>query len=178
VLASFSIKKWLQKKLKKKYNYYRLAYTIFSFVFLTGLLYYQINLPTIRLYQPGLLILIVGAVLGVSGLLLMLICIKKYFMSLSGLQNLARENHSTGLLITGVHRYVRHPLYLGTFGFIWGLLFIFPYLSLFIANGIVTVYTLIGIKLEEQKLIMEFGEEYKQYQKRVPKLIPYRKAEP
>jgi protein-S-isoprenylcysteine O-methyltransferase Ste14 len=111
-------------------------------------------------------------VLGLSGLSLMLVCIKKYFISLSGLLSLVKETVSHQLLITGIHRYIRHPLYLGTFTFLWGLFLTTPYLSLLIANSIITVYTLIGIRLEETKLINEFGENYKLYQKKVPKLIP------
>jgi protein-S-isoprenylcysteine O-methyltransferase Ste14 len=96
-------------------------------------------------------------------------------MNLSGLRSLVIEDFSNELQITGIHKYTRHPLYLGTFGFIWGLFLLLPYLSLFIANIVITVYTLIGIRLEEQKLINEFGESYVKYRSTVPKLIPFLK---
>ena len=44
-----------------------------------------------------------------------------------------------------------------------------------IVNTILTIYVVIGTLLEEKKLINEFGESYKQYQKRVPMLIPFTK---
>ena len=171
VLASESIKKKIRSRMKN-YKRYRLLYTLFAFVFLALLIYYQIRISTIELFPSRNLIFISGILISFSGLILMLICIRKYFMNLSGLRSLFIENFSNELQITGIHKYVRHPLYLGTFIFIWGLFLLLPYFSLLIANTIITVYTLIGIELEEQKLVMEFGEEYKRYQVSVPKLIP------
>ena len=172
VLASEGIKKKLQQKTKK---WYRLGYTIFSFVFLVVVLYWQVSISTIQLFQIADAILLTGLVLSFSGLVLMLICIKKYFINLSGLRSLVMENFSNELQITGIHKHVRHPLYLGTFAFIWGLFLLLPYLSLLIANFIITVYTLIGIELEERKLVAEFGKDYEDYRRRVPKLIPFLK---
>lgn len=172
VLASQSLKNKLKQRMKN-YKLYRVWYTLFAFIFLVGLIYYQIKIPTIALFSLNNFILIAGIIIGFSGLTLMLICIRKYFMSLSGLRSMFIENYSNELQITGVHKYIRHPLYLGTFAFIWGLFLLFPYLSLFIANVVITIYTLIGIELEEQKLIAEFGEQYVQYRRKVPKLIPF-----
>ena len=94
-------------------------------------------------------------------------------MSISGLRSLLIENVRNELQIRGIHKYVRHPLYLGTFVFIWGLFLLFPVLSLLVTNAIITIYTLIGIQFEEKKLIDEFGESYRQYRAAVPKLIPF-----
>jgi protein-S-isoprenylcysteine O-methyltransferase Ste14 len=174
LLASQWIKSGLQKRMKN-HKIYRLYYTVFAFLFFAALLYYQMKIPTVELFASTKLILIVGGALSISGLGLMIICIRKYFMSLSGLRSLLIENYSNELKISGIHRYVRHPLYLGTFVFIWGLLLLFPYLSLLIANIIITAYTLIGIELEEQKLVTEFGEHYVNYCRNVPKLIPFLK---
>lgn len=105
----------------------------------------------------------------------MLVCIKKYFLNLSGLKSLvAEEVISNELRIDGIHRFVRHPLYLGTFIFIWGLFLLYPHWSLLIANSVITIYTLVAIRFEEQKLIEEFGEAYITYQKQVPTILPTR----
>ena len=175
VLASISVKKMLQQKLKSNYKYYRIFYTVFAFLFLIVLIWFQISIETIVLYRVTFPILVFGSVISFSGLVLMLICIKKYFISLSGLKSLFQEKVSNTLIITGVHGYVRHPLYLGTFAFIWGLFIMFPYLSLLISNFVITIYTLIGIRFEEEKLVNEFGENYRRYQETVPKLIPFSK---
>lgn len=159
----------------KNYKRYRLWYTLFAFVFLVVIIYYQIRILTIELFKWNDLIFIAGITISSAGLILMLVCIRKYFMSLSGLRSLIIENFSNELQITGVHKYVRHPLYLGTFLFIWGLFLLLPYLSLLITNIIITIYTLIGIELEEQKLVAEFGDDYEQYRRTIPKLIPFLK---
>lgn len=177
LLADMRLKRKLQIWLGKKYKYYRLFYTFFAFIFLTGLLYFQISINTVQLFARHTVTIIAGSILSLSGLVLMLVCIKKYFISLSGLLSIFKEGERGSLLISGVHRYIRHPLYLGTFAFIWGLFLIFPYLSLFISNSLITIYTLIGIRLEETKLVAEFGDSYRQYQKQVPRLIPSFKNE-
>lgn len=174
ILASRTVKKKLEKSWGGSYRYYRLWYTLFSLVFLVALIYYQSRIPALVLFRSTGWIRIAGWFLGLSGGGLMLVCIKKYFIGLSGLLSLVKEETHPVLLITGIHRYVRHPLYLGTFAFIYGLFLLLPHLSLLISDIIITVYTCIGINLEEQKLILEFGERYKNYQKKVPKLIPFR----
>jgi protein-S-isoprenylcysteine O-methyltransferase Ste14 len=76
-------------------------------------------------------------------------------------------------MITGIHRYMRHPLYTGTFLAIWGAWVLFPFLSLLLSNAVITGYTLLAIRLEEEKLVAAFGDDYKAYQQRVPKLLPH-----
>ncbi len=102
----------------------------------------------------------------------MLGAIFKYFKLLSGIKSLYETKQSAELKIDGVHKYMRHPLYLGTLLFIWGAFFIFPFLNNLIAVVLITIYVLIGIKYEEQKLILEFGESYNYYRLKVPMLIP------
>jgi methanethiol S-methyltransferase len=175
VLHSMLASEWIKKKLRSKmrnYKWYRLWYTLFAFVFLIAIVYFQLDLRTTELFKPGNFLFVSGIIISSAGIILMLICIRKYFMNLSGLRSLVVESFSGQLEITGIHKYLRHPLYLGTFMFIWGLLLVFPYLSLLIMDVIVTVYTLVGIELEERKLIAEFGEDYLHYRKSVPKLIP------
>jgi methanethiol S-methyltransferase len=98
----------------------------------------------------------------------------KYFLQLSGVKWLVATNVEAKLERKGLHGYVRHPLYLSTFLFIWALWIAYPYLSLLIANIIITLYTLIALKFEEDKLLGEFGEEYRQYQREVPMIWPSR----
>ena len=172
VLASLQVKKLLQKKMGKQFRHYRLGYTLFAFLFLIVIVWYQISMETIRLYKPTFLIVLIGYLITITGFGIMLTCIKKYFMGLSGLRSLWEDREKPELIISGIHRHVRHPLYLGTFLFIWGLAVLVPYASLLLSNIIITVYTLMAIKYEEEKLVKEFGEEYISYQKTVPKIIP------
>jgi protein-S-isoprenylcysteine O-methyltransferase Ste14 len=172
VLADLSIKKKIKKIMGKSFKYYRLIYIIFAFASLGYILGYVIQIPSLLLYEVDNFLLIVGIVIGFSGCLIMIVCILKYLPNLSGVKNISTDNFTNQLMVTGMHRYIRHPLYLGTFLFLWGLFIILPYLSFLISNIIITIYTLIGIELEEKKLELEFGESYRRYKLKVPKLIP------
>ena len=172
VLASLRVKNFFKIRLGQGYRHYRLAYTLFAFAGLLLVAGFQFSITSFHLFTPVLFTRILGGIITASGLALMLICIKKYFMGLSGLRSLLQEEVYTELIISGVHRYVRHPLYSGTFLFIWGLFIVFPSASLLVSNAVITGYTLFGITLEEKKLVADFGEQYRVYKKTVPKLVP------
>lgn len=172
VLAGMGVKWKMKSWLKSNYRYYRLGYVIFSFAGLIFLVYYHLTLPPIIVFEPMKAVTIAGLVVLIPGLLLMLVCIKKYFMNLSGLRNLFFDHETDRLMTKGIHRYIRHPLYLGTFAFIWGLFLVLPQFSVLIVNTLITVYTLIGIYFEEKKLVAEFGEDYEEYRTKVPMLWP------
>lgn len=172
VLASLRVKKWVKENTGTFFRYYRLFYTVFAAAALAALLFYQLSFPSKNLFGRTVFSTTAGSILLLAGLGLMLVCIRKYFFSLSGLKSLYQETPSSELMIAGIHRYVRHPLYTGTFAAIWGLWLLLPDLSLLIADLIITVYTLLAIRLEEAKLVAEFGEKYRMYQREVPKLFP------
>lgn len=78
----------------------------------------------------------------------------------------------TGELDTsGVLGVTRHPWYLATMLLIWARQMD---ISAIIVNVILTVYLIVGTCLEEKKLVREFGEKYRSYQKKVSMLIPYK----
>lgn len=158
--------------MRTQYKFYRLYYSLFGFLSFIVVLWYQISITTYKLFVASTASLIIGIILSAFGLTIMGVCIVKYFMRLTGLRGLIENSSENELMITGIHKVVRHPLYTGTFIFIWALLILFPYLSLLIADTIITVYTLIGLRFEEEKLEQEFGEAYKQYKQKVPMIIP------
>lgn len=172
VLAATPVKDFFKKMLGKFYRYYRLGYSIFALLFLIAVLIYQYSFPSqifinsIRLKYFSLFILIL------PGLFIMLISLKKYFMLLSGVRSIFTNVSTPELKVSGIHKYMRHPLYAGTILFVFGLFFIFPTLSNLIAVALLTLYILIGIVFEEKKLIKEFGNDYLEYKLKVPGLIP------
>jgi methanethiol S-methyltransferase len=172
VLASGTVKRKTQAALPSFFPYYRLAYTLFAVASFAAVVCFQWNLDSPLLYAPNMITNSGGALIGVAGLLVMGICIKKYFLSLSGLKSMFRTIPAHQLMITGLHRYVRHPLYAGTFLAIWGMFVVVPYMSLLISNVIITGYTLLAIGYEEQKLVAEFGDDYLRYRKQVPRILP------
>jgi protein-S-isoprenylcysteine O-methyltransferase Ste14 len=172
LMASVPFRKKMELLLGSHYRYYRFFYVLFSFVGMIALIGYQLMVPSPLLFSSGKWIQLCGYFLTISGALLMTLCIKKYFISMSGLRSLLHEKEEGILMVSGIHRYVRHPLYLGTFCFIWGLFLLKPVLSFFITNLIITIYTLIGMRLEEKKLVSVFGEAYENYRKKVGALVP------
>lgn len=175
LLAAGGWKKKMALRMGAGFRYYRLYYTVFAFLSLAGVVYYQLAMTQYLVFVRAGAVLTGGIVLSGCGLVLMLICIKKYFVGLSGIRSLYSEAAPQPLHITGIHRFMRHPLYMGTFAFIWGLFLLFPYASLLTANIIITLYTLLGIELEERKLVEEFGDDYRHYRQTVPKLLPLRR---
>jgi protein-S-isoprenylcysteine O-methyltransferase Ste14 len=76
------------------------------------------------------------------------------------------------LVTSGPYHYVRHPIYLGAFTLIIAL-------ALVAANWLVllpdiAIITLIYMQIggEEKMLIARFSDEYREYMKRTPRLIP------
>lgn len=70
-----------------------------------------------------------------------------------------------------LYKLVRHPIYLGWFMIHWFT----PVLTLghILYATVITIYIYIAISYEEQDLVDQFGDEYIEYKKTTPKLIPY-----
>ena len=92
--------------------------------------------------------------------------------------NLIRVNFQNGknrLITNGPFAYVRHPLYsvlivtLPPLMVIWfaDLLFLIPWILVIIVSHFI-------VSIEERGLIDTFGEDYKDYRKYVPALLPYK----
>lgn len=76
------------------------------------------------------------------------------------------------LLDSGVYSRVRHPMYLGTIVLCIGFFFAVP--SVF-SLAVVMLFFVLYDKMatyEEKDLIRKVGDEYSEYQKRVPKWLP------
>jgi len=85
--------------------------------------------------------------------------------------NLRNEKYShLKFRILGPYRLVRHPLMLGFVIAFWAT----PRMTighLFFAAA-TTLYILIALQLEERDLVTHHGEEYKEYKKQVPMILP------
>jgi protein-S-isoprenylcysteine O-methyltransferase Ste14 len=81
------------------------------------------------------------------------------------------DSTSTPQLVTnGLHRFVRHPLYTTS---LIVLYLTSPMSSNWLAFAVsCNVYFFVGSIFEERKLVREFGDAYRAYQQRVPRLLP------
>ena len=74
---------------------------------------------------------------------------------------------------TGILGITRHPWYLAAIMLIWTAHSSLDVHTL-IMNVILTIYLIVGTIIEERKLVMEYGEDYRRYQEKVSRLIPFK----
>ncbi len=73
------------------------------------------------------------------------------------------------LVVSGVYRWVRHPMMVG------GLLFLLtsgPSLNNVVYTAMYTAYMVIGGYFEERRMVKVFGEDYRRYQRQVGAYFP------
>lgn len=169
LLANNTFKNFFSKYFKAGLTTYRLLYNIIALFWLVGLIYYHVTINSKLLFQANVYTNVLAGVAVLAGAGIMGTCILKYFNQLSGLQDQVKTEK---LQTHGLHQFVRHPLYFGTFVFLIGLLLFFPLLKNLLAVLIIITYTLAGTLLEEKKLIIQFGEDYIIYKKKVPMIFP------
>ena len=78
------------------------------------------------------------------------------------------------LITSGIYSYVRNPMISGGLLLLEGLGFLLGSLSVIIvfAPLPVLLYAIFIITIEERELAIRFGEEYREYMKKVPRFIP------
>jgi protein-S-isoprenylcysteine O-methyltransferase Ste14 len=179
ILASMKCKDFFERKTPFIAKHYRLLYLLIALITLVMMAFLFWETPRLRLWEQTLNFQIPGIIVIIIGSVIMGMIIRKYFSTAKNINDLIHDKNIPELFEKGLHSYVRHPLYLGTFLLIWGFFLLFPYGSLLITNVIITLYTLLGIVYEEKKLIRVFGEKYARYKKDVPMIIPkLRKTSP
>ena len=171
-IASIGFKVFLRRSFGNGFmKFYRLLYNIFAVVSIAPVLYLAVVLPDRELYQipsPWSYVMLAGQ--GISALLLLVAVLQTDVLSFVGLRQVVEEEKTGKLVVSGLYRIVRHPLY--TFSLL--ILWLSPSVSLnsFIMYVSFTAYILVGIYFEERKLLREFGEEYASYRTVTPMLIP------
>jgi protein-S-isoprenylcysteine O-methyltransferase Ste14 len=174
LLAAEWWKRWVASQSGVYFRYYRLVYSFIALFLLIAIILYELHLPVTWLWRTPLAFQIIAGIAALAGLLIMGICIRRYFFYLSGIDVLFPPRQATmGLATGGLNRYVRHPLYFGTLLTLWSFFVLFPAVHYLITCCMITLYTWIGTICEEKKLRKEFGDAYADYQRRVPMLFPW-----
>ena len=179
-LISIGFTNLLNRLLKKYSAFYRLFYILISLFLLIPLINYTAELDNkvIIVYGPYLDIL---RYVLISGSLLMFFWAfffdydslsffgVRQILTFAGIQ---KRNPSDEIKRKGLLGIMRHPMYLALIIYLWCQT---HKMSDIVVNIVLTVYVIIGTKLEEKKLVLEFGEAYVKYQAEVPMLIPFTK---
>lgn len=175
ILASL----WAKARTRQAFGYaserwYRLAYNLFAVLSLLPVLALPVLLPDRELYRlpaPWLYFNLTGQALAALALAIGLLQTGVWsFLGLRQLFQPAVEDQPV-LVVRGLYRWVRHPLYTAGLLLIWLL----PVMTanLLALNLGLTLYIVVGAMFEERKLLGEFGQAYQDYQRRVPMLVPF-----
>lgn len=172
IMATKKFKELVKPLFINSFKYYRLCYSFIAIITLVYILYYHFSLNSFLLWQAPVIEKIIAVIAATAGFGIMVICVRKYFFYLSGIDALLKRENVIQLQTGGFNRYVRHPLYSGTLLFVWSFFLWQPSLANFISCTCITLYTIIGARFEEKKLLEIFGVQYRDYALRVPLLIP------
>jgi protein-S-isoprenylcysteine O-methyltransferase Ste14 len=78
------------------------------------------------------------------------------------------------LVTTGIHSYIRHPMYTGLLMLIVGICMALQSIAGIVATLVLLVPVgIYRIHIEEAFLLKEFGKEYKSYMKKTKRLVPF-----
>jgi len=152
---------------------YRLGYNLFSIVTFLPVLVLVVVLPDRVLYSIPFPWLVLTLAIQAAALLALLAGVGQTGVSrFLGFEQLLerRAEGQASMIVDGLYRWVRHPLYTAGLIFIWLL----PVMTLNILalNIGSSAYLVIGALFEERRLVREFGEAYVTYRQQTPMLIP------
>jgi protein-S-isoprenylcysteine O-methyltransferase Ste14 len=108
----------------------------------------------------------VGTGIYLIGLSILLYCITQFITEGAG--TLSPTHPTKQLVIKGLYRFSRNPMYIGVLTMLWGEALFCRSTSLLIYSIIVFIlFNLYIILFEEPRLTKEFGEEYLSYRRKV-----------
>ena len=156
--------------------YYRLIYSVLAAI--TLLLAYWVtpkwqDFQLWRIEGPALILqLLAWSVAAVMFYLTFKIFDIWYFLGLTALGIGPKTNNSQERLITwGIYGLIRHPQFAAGLIILWmrdltdtGL----------IINIVLSVYLMVGARIEETRLLAMYSNEYAEYMKKVPRFVPNR----
>ena len=120
---------------------------------------------------------VLGIILTISGIWLRRSWARQLPMqALLGLAEVSPERHGTRLITAGAYERVRHPRYLEVMISTLGQALICHHLAGYAVCVYLCLFMPVVIALEESELKRRYGQAYRDYQDRVPALIPRRSA--
>ena len=177
-LISIGFTNLMLRLLKSYYAFYRIFYVLLSLVLLVPLINYTARADTRIVLMYAYPWSIIRYVLVASAFVIFFWAFFFNYDSLSffGIRQIlnfgkTKKADSSGILKrNGLLGIVRHPMYFALILYLWCQTF--RVMDILI-NTVLTIYVVIGTRLEEKKLLLEFGDAYAEYQRKVPMLIPF-----
>jgi protein-S-isoprenylcysteine O-methyltransferase Ste14 len=176
-LISISVTDYLKRRFGGAFRYHRIAFNLTAALTLAPLFVYSNGIESRSLFHwEGYWVVFQGLLIIAAAALFFAGARHYSLFQFLGLRQIEKgASHGTladtgTFHTTGILGLTRHPWYLGMILIIWARN---VDVAVLIANVILTVYLIVGTLLEERKLSLEFGDEYRQYQKRVPMLVPF-----
>jgi hypothetical protein len=173
-LASLAIKRRVAAARPNLMPYYRLTFNILASMLILPILWltYRDTGPTLWRWQGAAAWLANG--LALAAIFGFWLSLKSYdmqeFLGLRQLQHhVRRVEDLEHFHLSPFHRFVRHPWYF------FGLILIWTRdisVTTLLSSMFITLYFVIGSRLEEKKLLVYHGDTYRRYMSRVPGLIP------
>jgi protein-S-isoprenylcysteine O-methyltransferase Ste14 len=169
---------YLKEKLGEWFRFYHLFFNVVSIVTLIPVVWYSISIQQAPVFRWEGYLLIVKYLLWVTSIYLFIAGGKHYSLSqFLGIHQIktGRVDHTLSEYNTfdssGILGAIRHPWYTASIMIFWAG-DISP--SVFLNNIVISAYFVIGTILEERKLLLEFGEKYREYQRNVSMFVPYK----
>jgi protein-S-isoprenylcysteine O-methyltransferase Ste14 len=182
ILASEKVKLYFKNNFGRFIAFYRLGYNLFSLLGLY-LIWDLAPHPSLQIYQlssPYDYLVLIPQFVSLVGIFwcFKYVCFKE-FVGLSQIDRYIKGDYSDNdldekytLRIAGPYKFSRHPIY-----FFSIIILMFRaemdlfYLTVFILS---IAYFYIGSYYEEKKMVRMFGDDYRNYQREVPKIFPYK----
>jgi protein-S-isoprenylcysteine O-methyltransferase Ste14 len=168
---------FLKRRLGDSFRFYRLFFNSVAALTLIPVLWYSQSLRQEAVFRWEGVWQVPRYVLLACGVLLLITGGRHYslgqFVGISQLRKASTGGLAAGGGIdsSGVLGLVRHPWYTAVVLLLWARDLD---VAALVANGVLTVYILVGALLEERKLVHEFGDAYSSYQARVSMFVPLR----
>jgi protein-S-isoprenylcysteine O-methyltransferase Ste14 len=174
-MISETVTRLLKRRLGDSFRFYRLCFNSVAVLTLIPVLSYSHSLRQEAIFRWEGVWLVLQYPLMACGILLVIAGGRHYslgqFVGISQLRGASSGGLATGGGIdsSGVLGLVRHPWYTAVVLLLWARNLD---MAALVGNGVLTVYIVVGTLLEERKLVHEFGDSYRSYQRQVSMFVP------
>jgi protein-S-isoprenylcysteine O-methyltransferase Ste14 len=177
-LITETVTDYMKTKLGDRYRFYRLSYNLFALLTFLPLVLFSISIRGTPIFRwEGLLAIVKYLILAIS-IFLFIAGGRHYRISqFLGIDQIETGfashvlSHGNTFETTGILNVIRHPWYAAGILIVWARDIT---LSILLINIVITAYFVVGSFLEERKLVREFGNTYREYQRYVSMLFPYK----